>query len=548
MRLRVWFAIGGVVVGAGLLAAAGLGGPAHKRGGTLRISGGRDLDSVDPALAYNTSSWTIEFATCAKLYNYPDKPAPAGAIPVPEVAKSSPTVSNDGKTQTIRLKRTFRFAPTGKPVTAANFVAAFNRDANPKLQSPAVSYLHEIVGADAVINGQVRTIAGVRARGRYTLQIRTTQPVRDLAARLTMPFFCPIAVNTPLKEIEPPDNPLGSGPYYIASRVSNRKTVLKRNPFYRGTRPAHVDQIVYTINGDEACKALVEQNEMDWCFTIPSADYAALSAKYGINKKGGRFFSHPTLGFDYFAFNHDRPAFKGLGQIPLKQAINWAIDRRALVRAAGSLGRNRNATDQILPLALGRNASIYPLRGVNARSLAKARALLRKAKLKPKTLVLYTDSFAYGPSWAQIFQLNLRRLGIEVEIKVFPRATYGSMVGTRGAPFDVAVGGGWISDYADAATIFGPMLDGHNLTERGNTNIAYFDRPRYNRKIERIARLSGKPRRNAWADLDVEMMREDPPWAPVIDLTANDFISKTFGCYVFQPVLATPDLAAACKK
>ena len=38
---------------------------------------------------------------------------------------------------------------------------------------------------------------------------------------------------------------------------------------------------------------------------------------------------------EYFAFNHDRPAFKGVGQIPLKQAINWAIDRPALVRAAG---------------------------------------------------------------------------------------------------------------------------------------------------------------------------------------------------------------------
>jgi ABC-type oligopeptide transport system substrate-binding subunit len=542
MRLRVWFAMGGVVVGAGLLAAAGLGGPAQKRGGTLRISGGRDLDSVDPALGYNTSSWTIEFATCAKLYNYPDRPAPAGAIVVPELARGFPAVSEHGKTQTIRLKRTFRFN-TGKPVTAANFVAAFNRDANPKLQSPAVNYLHEIVGADAVINGQARTISGVRARGRYTLQIRTTQPLRDLAARLTMPFFCPIAVNTPLEEI---DNPLGSGPYYIASRVRNRKTVLKRNPFYRGTRAANVDQIVYTINGDEACRVAVEQNAMDWCFTIPPPDYPALAARYGINRKGGRFFVHATLGFDYLAFNHDRPAFKGPGQIPLKQAINWAIDRHALVRAAGSLGGKR--TDQILPPAMGRNASIYPLGGVNARSLAKARALLKKAKLKPKTLVLYTDNFAYGPSWAQIFQLNLRRLGIEVEIKVFPRATYFRLTGTRGAPFDVAVGGGWIVDYADAVSIFGPMLDGHNLTESGNTNFAYFDRAKYNRKIERIARLGGKPRRKAWADLDVEMMRDDPPWAPVMDLTAKDFISKTFGCYVFQPVIGTPDLAAACKK
>ena len=217
------------------MAAAALAGPAQKNGGTLRISSIRDLDSVDPALAYSTLSWMSEFATCAKLYNYPDKPAPQGAIVIPEVATGFPKVSPDGKTQTIKLKRTYRFN-TGAHVTAANYLAAFNRDANPKLQSPAVTYLHEITGADAVINGKAPTISGVTALDPYTLQVTTTQPLPDLVSRLTMPFFCPIAVNTPPEEI---DHPVGSGPYYIASRVPDRQTVLERNRFYRGPRPAH---------------------------------------------------------------------------------------------------------------------------------------------------------------------------------------------------------------------------------------------------------------------------------------------------------------------
>ena len=80
-----------------------------------------------------------------------------------------PDGSKDGKTQTIELKRTYRFH-TGRPVRAANFVAAFNRDADPKLGSPATAYLREIVGADAVIDGKARTIAGVRALGPYALR------------------------------------------------------------------------------------------------------------------------------------------------------------------------------------------------------------------------------------------------------------------------------------------------------------------------------------------------------------------------------------------
>lgn len=531
----------GSVIVVGVLAATGL--PATSaKGGVLRISGGRDLDSVDPAIAYNTASWSLEYATCAKLYNYPDRPAPAGAIVVPEVATGLPKVSADGKTQTIPLRRTFRFH-TGQQVTAANFVAAFNRDANPKLQSPATSYLHEIVGAGAVIDGKARTISGVKPLGQYTLQIRTIRRLPDLVSRLTMPFFCPIPTNTPPEEIS---DPLGSGPYYVASRVPNRETVLKRNPFYRGTRPANVDQIVYTINGDEACRVAVEQGAMDYCFTIPRADYRDIAATYGINRRGGRFYFHPALGIDYFALNHDRPAFKGTGQIPLAKAINWAIDRPALVRAVGYLGGKRN--DQILPPAMTRPASTYPLGGVTQQSLARARALLKKAKVRPLKLVVYTDNFSYHSAWAQIFQFNMRRLGIDVEIKVFPRAAYSDAVGTRGAPFDVAVAGGWIPDYADPITIFGPLLDGHNIAQTGNTNIAYFDRPKYNREIQRIEGLTGTARRRAWSDLDVEMMRDDPPWAPVLNLTATDFVSESFGCYVFQPVVATPDLAAACKK
>jgi len=240
----VWLAFVGLAAGVGLLAAAASGGPALK-GGTLRLSSTLDVDSVDPAIAYNPRSWMIEYATCAELYNYPDKPAPQGAIVVPEVATGLPKVSNDGKTQTIQLERTYRFH-TGARITAANFVAAFNRDANPKLQSPLVSagYLHEIAGADAVIAGKAQTISGVRALGPYTLQIRTTRLLPDLVSRLAMPFFCPIAVNTPLTEIE---NPLGSGPYYIASRVPNRQVVLWRSRFYRGSRPANVVHVVLRV-------------------------------------------------------------------------------------------------------------------------------------------------------------------------------------------------------------------------------------------------------------------------------------------------------------
>src|SRR5262245_36741147 len=247
---RRWFWLVGAVFGAALLAGAA---PAQKTGGTLRLGFPHD-ESVDPAIAYLPEFWMLEYATCAKLYNYPDKLGQEGTTVVPEVATDFPRFSKDEKTQTIALKKTYRFH-TGARITAANFVAAFNRDANPKLASAAAGsgYLNEIVGAKAVMDGTATTISGVKAIGPYVLQIRTTRPLHDLTALLTFPFFCPIAVNTPPKEI---DDPLGSGPYYVASYIRNREVTLERNRFYRGHRPANVDHIVANLSSSPAtCRA-----------------------------------------------------------------------------------------------------------------------------------------------------------------------------------------------------------------------------------------------------------------------------------------------------
>jgi ABC-type transport system substrate-binding protein len=192
-----------------------------------------------------------------------------------------------------------------------------------------------------------------------------------------------------------------------------------------------------------------------------------------------------------------------------------------------------------------RAASIYPINGVNEAALARARALLARAKLRPTTLVLWSPSFPPPGAWAQIFQYDLKRIGIDVQIEYFQ--SFGAMnpkSGIRGAPYDVILNS-WFVDYADPIAFFS-TLNG-NLQPAGNQNAAYFDEPKYNRAIARISRLTGTVRAKAWADLDVEMMRDDPPWAPFMTPTGRDFVSASLGCYAYNPVYGF-DIAAACKK
>jgi peptide/nickel transport system substrate-binding protein len=448
-------------------------------------------------------------------------------------------VSNDGKVYTLDLRRTFRFH-TGAPVTAASFAAAFNRDANPAQQSPAVNYLHEVVGADAVIAGKAKSISGVRALSPYRLQIRLIKPLGDFTARLTMWFFCPLPAGTPVNSAGI-DNPAGSGPYYVAERVINRQIVLRRNRFYRGERPANADEIVFTVMGAEACRVAVEEGRIDYCRSIPPDSYREVASTYGINRLNGRFFVGPSTGTWFFAFNHDRPAFKGLGQIPLKKAINHALDRPALVRALGYLAGRR--TDQMLSPVLGRDADVYSLKRAEP---ATARRWFSRARLKPTTLVLYSWNTPNGIAAAQVFAFDLKQIGVDVEVKYFAPQVAAEKAATRGEPYDV-VFIGWSVDYADPAGFFVPLLGG-DAAPGGNTSVANFHDPAVVARIAAANRLTGEARRDAWGALDAALMRNDPPWAPFAHITTRVFVSKSLGCVVVHPVYTLLNLVAACKK
>jgi ABC-type oligopeptide transport system substrate-binding subunit len=505
-----------------------------RKGGVFRWNLPVDVDYVDPALAYNPRSWAIPFATCANLFNYPDRAGPESTRIVPEVVDDW-NLSRDGRTYTFELKTSFRFH-TGAPVIARSFADAINRLAQPRLQSRGREYVRDIVGGGAVLDGRAETITGVRVLGRYRLRLRLTRPVGDFTARLTMPFFCPILPNTP---VDPSgiDNPASSGPYYVAERVVNQRIVLKRNPYYRGNRPANVDEIVWTFTPPESCIAALEEDRVDGCLLpVQAAPYnRVLAAKYGINRPGGQFLFEPMLGTSFVAFNHARSAFKGPGQVPLEKAINYAIDRTELARTSGFLAFKR--TDQLLPPTLARPAGLYPL---NAAPSAAKRWLAR-AKLQPTELVLYASNNPQAVAQAQVLDFNLRQIGIDLRIRYFDPDELNRRVDIPGEPYDLYLYA-WAADYADPAGVLVPLLDPDGV---GGLHL---EDPFLARRLDAANRLRGDARLAALRNLEVELMRESPPLASFGQVAQRMLLSRSVGCVVFHPVYFGPNLAAVCKK
>jgi ABC-type transport system substrate-binding protein len=297
--------------------------------------------------------------------------------------------------------------------------------------------------------------------------------------------------------------------------------------------------MIFTIGGDsETNFHAVEAGTVDLTPSPPPAsDLPSLVRRYGLNRS--RLFAFPVLSTRLLALNSARRLFHG--NPSLRRAVNYALDRRALVRTRGYL--NGAAADQLLPpLAAGfRAVSIYPLRA----DLKKARALAR-GHLRSRIAVLYTRDDPAAVLRAQIVKQDLRRIGLHVEIKVFAGDVLLEKITRRGTPFDIA-DYGWFADYPEPGDFVEALVDGRGIRARDNSDTAYFDNASYDRKLAGASRLGGAARYRAFGALDVEIMRRAAPYAPYATPLQVVFVSKRVGCVVRHPYFL-PDYAAFCLK
>jgi ABC-type oligopeptide transport system substrate-binding subunit len=530
-----------LVAGAGLLAASGLAAARQApAGGTFTMSYAVDIDYVDPALAYYAPSWVLEYATGAMLLNYPDAPAPRGSRLVPEVASGFPTVSKDGKTYTFRLKRTYRFS-NGRRVTAASFAWALNRGLQRRLAAPAQQFLEDVVGARDVANGRTALARGVLVPDRYTLKIKLTRRASDFLARLAMPFFMAIPPLLPANPDGISAPVVSAGPYFIREWTRNHRIVVERNRYYRGPRPHNVRRIIVDIGLPlETIKLNIDSGARD-TGDIPTSAHAELGRLHGVRRRSpGRYFANPTGSIRYLALNHDRPLFRGptrLGNVRLKQAINFAIDRRAMLAQYGAFAGSVH--DQLLPPTMRgfRDVALYPGRP----NIERARALA-SGNLRQANAVLYCSNRTPAPAVCQLIQSDLRRIGLEVDIKLEPRVGFVDYR-RRGEPFDLLLWA-WRMDFFDPYD-FVFLVDGSTIRPARNTNLSYFDHPGFNRRIARANAMTGAARYRAFSRLDVELMRQAAPVAVYGVPNERRYVSERTGCYHHQPVYSL-DLPAIC--
>jgi peptide/nickel transport system substrate-binding protein len=509
-------------------AASAAGGETDLAGGELRVVTAADADSLDPALVNQPLEWDVAVASCTTLFV--QRPGTGlSARLVPEAAVGFPTISPDRRTYVFTVRRGLRFAD-GTALSAAAFARGIGRVLTPRLRAPAALQFASAIESSHA-RGDRLVVRLARARG-------------DLLALLTMPWACPVEAGLPL-DPSGAGTVVGSGPYAVADFVPGQRIVLRRNPFYRGTRPARPATVVITLGGTpDADVRAVETGgaDLDLDLALPSVEppppqlLADLASRYGVGK--AQFFVRPLDETVYLALNTSRPLFRDNAQ--LRRAVNYALDRPEIIRQGGPLAGR--PTDQLLPpQTLGfADVQLYPLRAPDIR---KARRLAT-GHLRGREAVLYVADAPIALRRAEIIRHDLAQIGLEVEVRAFARPVLITKVSTRDEPFDLVLTG-WTGFTPDPADFLVRLLDGAGISGADNFNLSYFDAGEVNRRLARADASPAPTRYVAFAALESDVLQRYAPVAPIMNRLGYVLVSTRIHCFAYD-AFGGFDLGSAC--
>lgn len=234
--------------------------------------------------------------------------------------------SRDGLTWTFTLRKGVKFHH-GREVTADDVVYSFTRILDPRVKSTAADLFMSIRGAREFRRGAVKSVSGLAALDRYTVQV-TLEDAR-------VPFVSVLAVGhakiVPRDVVErDPDgfatHPIGTGPFRFVHWKRDKEIVLAANADYFGGAPK-ISQLIYRIFQGERADEMYEEFQKGRLedTPIPMRNYREILAR----KNAFIYVKRPMLSLRFYGFNTRIAPFRDRR---VRQAFLFAVDREALLR------------------------------------------------------------------------------------------------------------------------------------------------------------------------------------------------------------------------
>ena len=498
---------------------------------TLVFAKGGDAVELDPADVTDGESVTVMNNIFEGLVRY--KP---GTTEVEPWLATKWDVSPDGLVWTFYLRQGVKFHD-GTPFNADAVVFSFERQRDPN--HPFHKY-------------------GKWEYWQWCFsEIKKTEKVDDYTVKITLdhpfaPFLSTMAMFTAY--IVSPTNcekwgdqwfahPVGTGPFKFVEWVKGDHITLEKNPDYWGEK-AKIDKLIFKVIPDASQRLLSLQKGEVQGMEFPNPDDLA-KIEQDANLQ---ILSEPGLNVGYLAMNMgtDTPGFeKPFGDVRVRQAINYAINKKAIVDQLYK-GTAVVAKNPIPPTLWGYNDAIqdYEYNPEKAKELLKEAGYPNGFKTKLWAMPVSRPYMFDPQKIATAIQADLKAVGIDAEIVTYDWGTYLQKTENGEHPMALL---GWTADYADPDDFLYVLLDSDSATVGSAGNIAFYRNPEVHNLNIQAQRETDQTKRAEIYKKVQEIVHNDAPWVPlahakqilVFNKNVKGFVLYPTGDYHFETVTIT---------
>jgi peptide/nickel transport system substrate-binding protein len=532
-------------------------------------------NAFDPTGEYLGTAWAWYSNLLIRgLLSYPFLSGEeAGNVPVADLATDTGTLSDDGLSITFTLKDGIEWGPpVSRPITSADVAFAFQRINTESLIAQYGNYYcGTIVGMDCAGKSQDDPISGIETPDDKTITFNLEQPTGDLLYRLAQPAAFPIPPEVGSCFTKAGDYGrflISSGPYMIQGADELDITSCDTMEPISGYNPDEFKYLVRNPNYDQATDDLRENNPDGYAYTINTnlddiynrvqqgdldlahgAPPAAILQQYLTNPDlQDNYKSDPGDRTWYITMNLLAPPFD---DIAVRKAVNFVVNKDALVQAAGGATTGDVATTIEPPTVLPNSAGYDPYPS-GPGDEAAAKEAMKESRYDTdgdgmcddpvcNNVLMVNRNVEPYTEYTPIMQEALGKIGITLKVRELDTSTAYTTIQTASNLIPIAINAGWGKDYAspygfdfflfntaglacegsvnysnvgmteDFAKECGPkVVDAYNAAVAANGPI-----PSVDADMEAcVTTPPGDAYNQCWFELDSKLMEEIVPWVP----------------------------------
>ena len=450
------------------------------KSGPINVVEGTAPDSLDPGFGYTTQAAEADWIAYTGLTTYAHANGQAGGQIIPGLASALPTVSADGKTYTVTLRKGLTYS-NGKPVKASDFAYTIERSSKIPWGGASQFYGGTIVGAAAYAAGKAKSISGIvsdDATGKITIHL--TAPYGAFDNVLAFPSSGLVPTGTPMKN-EPNSPPPGVGPYMITNVVPNASFQVVKNPHWTPIPgiPSGNSDISVKISPNVSSNALsVLQNSadvFDWADTVPGSLLPQISSQAASR------FSKKVMNSTYYVFLNSKT--KPFSSQLAREAVVTGLDQNAMSRLGS--GTLIPGCFFLPPGMIGHPTSQCPYGNpASGGDIAKAKALVQQSGMAGQPVTVWSETRTPRQQWMTYYTQFLNQIGFKATQKVIADATYFSTIGSLKLNPQTGFAD-WNQDFPNPIDFY-LLLQGSAIQSTNNQNFGQVNDPQINSESTKL--------------------------------------------------------------